>query len=160
MRDVAVVPFRPELAAAFASLNRDWIERFFRLEPTDLEVLGDPEGAIIEPGGQVFFALDGDVPVGTVAAARVSETVFELAKMAVAPSHQGRGLGERLGRAAIDFAWGAGARLLFLETNSRLSTAVRLYERLGFTHAVPPHPSQYARADVYMELRLDVRPRS
>jgi ribosomal protein S18 acetylase RimI-like enzyme len=44
---------------------------------------------------------------------------------------------------------------VFLETNSKLDGAIRLYERLGFRHAPWPHPSDYARGDVYMELRLD-----
>ena len=42
-----------------------------------------------------------------------------------------------------------------LETNSSLDGAIRLYERLGFRHAPWPHPSDYARGDVYMELVLD-----
>ena len=74
--------------------------------------------------------------------------------MAVSPSHQGRGLGERLGREVIEFARVEGASLVYLETNSALANAIRLYERLGFVHAVRPIPSEYARADVYMELRL------
>ena len=154
--DLSIVPFSPRLAAWFASLNQAWIEQYFRMEPADLEVLSDPEGAIIEKGGQIFFALDGEAAVGTVAAVRKGDTAFELAKMAVAPSHQGRGLGDRLGRAVIDYARNAGAQLLFLETSSRLPTAIRLYERLGFVHATPPRPSPYARSDVYMELRLEV----
>jgi len=83
-----------------------------------------------------------------------SSTTFELAKMAVSSEYRGHGLGERLGRATVDFARGAGAELLFLETNSSLANAIRLYQRLGFVHATPPHASEYVRADVYMELRL------
>jgi GNAT superfamily N-acetyltransferase len=154
--EIAIVTFRPELAEAFAALNRAWIERFFTMEAADWKVLRDPEAAIVRPGGQIFFALDGRSPAGTVAVGRVSPTTYELAKMAVTPSHQGRGLGERLGRAAIAFAKQAGAELLFLETNSGLPTAIRLYERLGFAHAQPRSHSPYARADVYME--LDLRP--
>jgi ribosomal protein S18 acetylase RimI-like enzyme len=85
---------------------------------------------------------------------RASATTFELAKMAVTPACQGRGLGERLGREAIAFARRAGAARLFLETNSSLPTAIRLYERLGFVRAEAPVPSPYARADVYMEIDL------
>ena len=96
--------------------------------------------------------------VGTVAAARVSDTAFELAKMAVRPSHQGRGLGRLLAEAAIAFARARGATVMFLDTSSRLATAIALYERLGFRHAAPPVPSRYERADVYMELRLDDDP--
>jgi putative acetyltransferase len=151
---VAITPYRPELAPAFARLNRMWIERLFRLEDSDLTVLNDPQAQVLDPGGQIFFALNGSEPVGTVAAIRVTATTFELAKMAVAPSHQGRGLGEKLGLAAIAFARGAGASLMFLETNSRLVNAVRLYRRLGFDHAPPPHPSVYERSNVYMELRF------
>ena len=151
---VVVVPFQPALAGSFAALNREWIEKFFRIEESDSKVLDDPAQAIIAPGGQIFFALDGNEPVGTAAALRVSASIFELAKMAVRPSHQGRGIGERLAQAVIDYARDEGAEVVFLETNSRLASAIRLYERVGFVHAVPPHPSPYARADVYMELLL------
>jgi GNAT superfamily N-acetyltransferase len=153
-----IVPFRPDLAPAFAELNRAWIERFFHLEDADVHLLNHPETSILEQGGQIFFALDGDTPAGTVAAIRVSPTTFELGKMAVSPSHQGRGLGERLGRTAVDFARTAGAELIFLETNTSLANAIRLYERLGFIHATRPAPSEYERADVYMELRLIAAP--
>jgi len=149
-----IVPFRPDLAPAFGELNRAWIERLFCMEEADRKVLEHPEEAIIRPGGQIFYAMDGNEPVGTVAAIRVTPTTYELAKMAVSPEYRGHGLGERLGRAVVDFARGAGAELLFLETNSSLANAIRLYQRLGFVHATPPHPSEYARADVYMELRL------
>jgi GNAT superfamily N-acetyltransferase/uncharacterized protein YndB with AHSA1/START domain len=152
--NIRIVPFRPELAGAFEELNREWIEKFFRIEESDSKVLDHPESAIIGTGGQIFFALDGSVPVGTAAALRVSDGVFELAKMAVRPAHQGRGTGERLAQAVIDLARKAGARVVFLETNSRLGSAIRLYERVGFVHATPPHRSPYARADVYMELHL------
>jgi len=151
---IAIVPFRPDLAPAFGALNRAWIERLFRIEEVDRKVLDHPEEAIIAPGGQIFFALDGDEPVGTVAAIRVNPTTYELAKMAVSPEYRGHGLGEKLGRAVVDFARGAGAGLLFLETNSSLANAIRLYQRLGFVHVTPPHASEYVRADVYMELRL------
>lgn len=154
---VSIVPFRPELAAAFTELNRAWIERLFTLEEADWKILRDPQAAIIDPGGQIFFALDGATAVGTVAAIRAAPTTVELAKMAVSPSHQGQGLGERLGRAVIDHARAAGAAKVYLETNSRLLNAIRLYERLGFRRAPFPAHSDYARADVYMELAVGAR---
>jgi GNAT superfamily N-acetyltransferase len=154
MTDIRIVPFRRELAPAFQRLNLAWIERLFVVEDADRKVLGDPEHAILAPGGQIFFALDGGEPIGTVAMIRVSAARYELAKMAVAPSHQQRGIGEMLGAAAIAFARDAGAETVFLQTNSRLDGAIRLYERLGFGHAVDPDPPEYARSDVYMELPI------
>ncbi len=154
MTDIRIVPFRRELAPAFQRLNLAWIERLFAVEDADRKVLGDPERAILAPGGQIFFALDGGVPVGTVAMLRVSAGRYELAKMAVASSHQRQGIGVQLGAAAIAFARDAGAETVFLQTNSRLDGAIRLYERLRFRHAADPDPPEYARADVYMELPI------
>ena len=127
----------------------------FAVEPADRKVLDDPQRAIIQPGGMIYFALDGERPVGTVAMILVSPGRYELAKMAVASSHQRRGIGEQLGAVGIEWARRQGAQVVFLQTNSRLDGAIRLYERLGFRHAVDPDPSKYARADVYMELRIE-----
>jgi GNAT superfamily N-acetyltransferase len=155
MTDIRIVAYQRELAPAFQRLNLAWIERLFEVEDADRKVLGDPERAIIAPGGQIFFALDAGEPIGTVAMIRFSAARYELAKMAVAQSHQRRGIGELLGAAAIAFARDAGAETVFLQTNSRLNGAIRLYERLGFRHAADPDPPEYARADVYMELPID-----
>lgn len=159
MSDIAIVPFRAELAADFRRLNLAWIESLFRVEDPDRKVLDDPERAIVAPGGQIFFALDGAAAVGTVAMIHCGDGRYELAKMAVAATHQRRGIGELLGEAGIAWARESGARVVFLETNSRLDNAIRLYERLGFRHAVDPNPTEYARADVYMELTIMHRSR-
>jgi putative acetyltransferase len=155
--DIEIAKFRPELAGDFRRLNLEWIERLFEVEGPDLKVLDDPERAIVADGGMVFFALEGGSVVGTVAMIRAGEGRCELAKMAVATTHQGRGIGEQLGRACKRWAAENGFRTVFLETNSRLGNAIRLYERLGFRHAADPHPSDYARADVYMELPIEAR---
>ena len=156
MSAITVVPFHPRYAADFRRLNLDWIERLFKVEAPDLKVLDDPGHAIIAPGGMIFFALEGDAVVGTVAMIRVTDERFELAKMAVPPTHQGRGIGGLLGSASKSWATKQGIiRTVFLETNSKLANAIHLYERLGFRHAPWPHPSDYARGDVYMEMKIE-----
>jgi GNAT superfamily N-acetyltransferase len=158
MAELVIEPFRAALAPAFARLNRQWIEELFAIEPPDEKVLGDPEREVIVPGGQIFFArADGEI-VGTAAALVHSPGAFELAKMAVTPGWQGRGVGQLLGQAVIDFARSSGARRLFLLTNSQLARAIRLYERLGFVHRPLPSATGYTRADVYMELNLGQPP--
>ncbi len=154
MSGIAIVPFRPEYAAEFRRLNLGWIEGLFKVEAPDRKVLDDPEAAIIARGGMIFFALDDEHVVGTVALIRARDGRCELAKMAVAASHRRLGIGALLGGACKAWAAGQGFRTVYLETNSRLANAIRLYERLGFRHAVDPHPSDYARADVYMELPI------
>jgi ribosomal protein S18 acetylase RimI-like enzyme len=55
---------------------------------------------------------------------------------------------------AIAWARARGVRGLFLVSSSKLTAAIRLYERLGFEHRpLPPDPG-YVTADVYMELTL------
>jgi GNAT superfamily N-acetyltransferase len=154
MNTLRIETFRPELAEAFGRLNRAWIERLFAIEPADEEVLRDPVGQVIAPGGQIFFArLDGEI-VGTAAAVVHTAGTLELAKMAVDPACQGRGIGFQLGQAVIDYARATGARELMLLTNSRLAGAIRLYERLGFLQRPLPPGTGYARADVYMTMLL------
>jgi GNAT superfamily N-acetyltransferase len=149
-----IVPFRRELAPKFVELNLAWIERFFRVEDADRAVLDDCEQAIVNAGGQIFFAVSEEAVIGTAAIIRHSAATYELAKMAVIPAAQGLGAGRQLAEAAIDFAQRAGARKVMLLTNSRLAPALRLYDRLGFKRAPVPADAEYARADVYMELDL------
>jgi GNAT superfamily N-acetyltransferase len=152
---IAVVEFQSAYSADFRRLNLEWIESLFNVEAQDLKVLDDPERAIVAPGGMIFVALENDAVVGTAAMIHVTGERYELAKMAVAPTHRRRGVGELLGRACLDWAAGRAARIVFLETNSRLDNAIRLYERLGFRHAPRRRMSDYARGDVYMELSID-----
>ncbi len=155
MSGISVIPFRRGLAGEFRRLNLDWIQRLFKVEAADLKVLDDPEAAIIGKGGMIFFALERDTVVGTVAMIRVAPQRCELAKMAVTPTHQGRGIGALLGHECRAWAASNGIASVFLETNSALDGAIRLYERLGFRHAPWPHPSDYARGDVYMEMKVE-----
>jgi GNAT superfamily N-acetyltransferase len=154
--EIAIRQFQPGDAAAFRRLNEEWITRFFRIEPKEESVLADPQKTILGSSGRIFFATDGERCVGCCALIRLNDREFEVAKMAVEPSYQGAGIGRRLLLAAIAEGRNAGARRLYLETNHVLTPAIRLYESVGFKHIPADRivPSQYARADVYMELIL------
>jgi ribosomal protein S18 acetylase RimI-like enzyme len=151
-----IVDYRPELAGAFRALNEAWITALFALEDKDREVLGDPEGKIIARGGQVLFVADAGEMVGCVALLKLADGGFEVAKMAVADSHKGRGLGRALMAACVERAKAAGAPRLYLETNSALAPAMALYRSFGFREltGMQRGPSDYARVDVWMELTL------
>ena len=152
--NVEVVPFRADLAPAFERLNRRWIEEFFVIEAADLQVFGDPYASIVEPGGQIFFVLEDGEPRGTCAVMRCDAKVCELAKMAVDSAAQGRGYGNLLIKRAIEFARESGAEKLMLLTNSRLDTAIHLYEKYGFKRVPIRHGDHYSRVDVEMELNV------
>jgi putative acetyltransferase len=154
--EIGIRQFQPGDASAFRRLNEEWITRYFRIEPKEELVLADPQKVILDPGGRIFFATAGEQCVGCCGLIRLNEKEFEVAKMAVEPSHQGAGIGRRLLQSVIEEARSVGAHRLYLETNHVLTPAIRLYESLGFKHIDPDRiiPSAYARADVYMELFL------
>jgi len=141
-------------AEAFRRLNEAWITRHFVLEKKDAEALSDPEGTILAAGGRIFFAVREGETVGCCALLAMGGGEFEIGKMAVTERVQGMGIGRRLLEGVIAEARAAGARRLYLETNAKLTPAVRLYESVGFRH-VPEErvvASPYARANVYMEM--------
>jgi GNAT superfamily N-acetyltransferase len=78
----------------------------------------------------------------------------ELAKMGVRPSAQGKGAGRMLVQAAVARAREMGMRRIYIETNSGLAPALKLYRDAGFEPLKIGVPSPYARADVQLELFL------
>ena len=154
---VTVVPYREEFRSAFEQLNRDWIEQYFVLEEPDLEVFRDPGTKVLQPGGEIFFVLEGHRIQGTCAVLRHDSENCEIAKMAVAPGARGRGYGDLLMQAAIRFATDTGARRIIIVSNTVLAPAIRLYEKHGFVRMPMALDSRYRRANIRMERRLDPR---
>jgi len=148
------VEFRAEHAAAFYKLNRAWLDEHALYEPADEKQLANPLGAIIGVGGAIFVALrDGDV-VGTAAIIPHGDCEVELAKLTVAESERGRGLGRRLVLTAIERARRSGVARVALVSSTRLGNALRLYESMGFVHRPAPEVRPYKTADVFMEMQL------
>lgn len=154
--EVTIREFHSGDEVSFRKLNEEWIEHYFRVEGKEAVILANPKGTILDAGGKIFFALVEERCVGCCALRRMSDGEFEVAKMAVTPDFQGAGIGRKLLRAVIEAGRALGARRLYLETNHILTPAIRLYESIGFRHLPPERivPSEYARADVYMELFL------
>ena len=153
---IEIRDFQSGDAAAFERLNLDWIEHYFEVEPKDREVLGRPEPLILAPGGAIFMAIDAaGGAVGTVGmiAMDSTDTSFELAKMGVAESARGCGVGQRLAEAVINRARTRGAERVYIESSTTLAPAIQLYRKLGFIE-IEGFPSPYARCDIQLELRL------
>jgi DNA-binding MarR family transcriptional regulator/N-acetylglutamate synthase-like GNAT family acetyltransferase len=151
--NIRILPFEARYSRAFKRLNLEWLRRYFRVEPVDERVLSRPS-AILRKGGAVLLAQKGAEIVGTCALLKVSAGRFELSKMAVTEVYQGLGIGRRLLLAAIEVFADLGGDELYLETNSILAPAIKLYESVGFVHAPrPAGPAHYVRADVYMRYK-------
>ena len=151
--EMRIVDFRPDHADAWTALNTAWlVQSGFAIEAKDRKALDDPDGTFLANGGRIFIAEQDGQAVGCCALIRMDDG-FEVSKMTVVPAARGRGLARRLLEVCEVAAREAGAARLYLETNSALRPAIALYESFGFVH-LPPRPTPYARADVFMEKRL------
>ena len=127
MKDLNIVSFKKKYKADFEKLNREWIEEFFHMEDEDFYTLQNPESYVIEKNGEVFFAVYDQTVIGTAAMIPFSESIFELAKMSVTKSFQGRGVGKLLVKRCIQLAQEKKADQICLLTNNSLQPALNRY---------------------------------
>lgn len=150
---IRIAPWEERFAGDFKDISVAWLEEFDLLEPIDLEMLDNPHRDILEPGGQIFFALEGDDVLGTCGMQPVEPGVYEVIKLGVRPEYRGRGTGKVLLEACLDWARAEKAHKVVLYSNHKLQSALRLYRRCGFT-PIPYVPGHYAVSDVQMEQLL------
>jgi ribosomal protein S18 acetylase RimI-like enzyme len=112
--DLATDAYRPALADVAGRASR-----------SELLVVRDTDGRVV---GSVALVLGGDF-------AEVAESDDEAGfrMLVVDPAAQGQGIGELLVSACLDGARSAGKRRMVISTDPRMTSAHRLYERLGFT---------------------------
>ena len=137
----------------FFVLNKAWIEESWILEESDKKDLLNPD-KIIHNGGQVFFALENQKVIGTVAMINSSDDRFELAKMTVQEDFRGKGIANMLMDECLKFAKENKANEIFLISNNSLTIARNLYDKYGFKE-VDLDSQKYDRGNVKMRLTLD-----
>lgn len=155
-RPIDIIPYRHEYRGDFKRLNLEWLDRYGLTESHDHEMLEDPASSVLAGGGRIFLALEDGAVIGTAALLKGEGRDYELAKMSVIPSRQGRGIGRQLLECCIAEAETLGAGRIFLFSNTRLVSALKLYEKFGFK-CVPVSDALFATADVKMELALPRR---
>jgi GNAT superfamily N-acetyltransferase len=96
-----------------------------RAARSELLVVRDAAGRIV---GSVALVLAGDF--GEVTTSE-EEAAFRM--LVVDPAARGKGVGHLLVNACLDRARTAGKRRMVISTDPRMTSAHRLYERLGFT---------------------------
>lgn len=154
LRPMRIIPYAPQYQPDWKRINVAWIAKSFVVEDVDLQVLDHPQENIIDLGGCIILAMEGDAVVGTCALLYSKPGVYQVVKMAVDDAWKGRGYGRVLCEAIIERARQLGGHTLMLYSNrAGAATAIELYRKLGFREL--PLPTQaYARADIYMELPL------
>ncbi len=151
---VDIAEYSCEQKNAFKQLNQRWIEQHWQMEASDHKALDYPQENIVDKGGYIAIASIDNEVVGTCALLKMDNHSFELAKMAVAESAKGLGIGMLLGEHVIQKSRELGAKRIYLESNSVLVPAINLYRKLGFKRVIGVS-SPYQRCNVQMELKID-----
>jgi len=154
---ISIRPFNkdsPSDVSSFRSITNQWIMPF--LEDMDIKMIEDPYGVIVEQlGGYLFVGEDiingADTPtiVGVVGMIKVSTEVYEMVKLGVDQSAQGKGVGRKLAIHCIEKARELNAKKLALESHSSLKAAIKIYESLGFVKI--EGNTHFETADMKME---------
>lgn len=105
-----------------------------------------------EPEKRTYFvAVDGTDAVlggGGLAEYEPLENTAEMQKLYLSDAAKGHGLGKRLVALIEDRARELGYKHLYLETHSRLQTAVHIYEKLGYLRT-EPMTANHATMDLF-----------
>ncbi|SEF63046.1 GNAT family N-acetyltransferase [Vibrio hangzhouensis] len=121
--------------------------------PSDPEVAA-MSGHYVETQGSLYLValVDGKVVGGCGIAPFAShDDVCELKKLFLLPESRGLGLGKKLTEQCLEFASEHGYRQCYLDTLASMTSAIQLYESMGFTHLTQPlEGTIHNRCDVWM----------
>ena len=142
-------------ASIFKSLNLQWLESYFFVEPIDEVILNNPKSKILDPGGPIIMVeLNGKV-IGTFTFIKIEESIFEFSKMAINPIYRGQGHGNSIMKYAISFAKKNEWKKIVLYSNTKLENAIHLYYKYGFLEVEMESNIIYSRGNIKMELSLN-----
>jgi len=117
------------------------------------ELAGLP-GKYAEPKGALLLACDNaGAPLGCIALRPLDEDVCEMKRLFLKPEARGLGLGRALAEAIIVAARDRGYRELRLDTLPSMTSAIALYEGLGFER-IAPYYAPTPDGTVFMALKL------
>ncbi len=151
---ITIIPFESKYAKDFATLNVEWLEKFFSIEPHDALLLEQCEETIINKGGYIFFAKTPNGIAGTFSLIKIEDGVYELGKMAVSPKYQGYKIGQQLLQYCIQFSKDQEWKKLILYSNRVLESAIYIYKKYGFIEIPLEDTPPYKRSNIKMELTL------
>ena len=138
----------------FKSLNLEWLDTYFKVEPIDEQVLNNPEREIIDKGGFIFMIQKNYDTIGTFAFIKKSAKIYEFSKMAITPDERGNGYGNMAMEFLIQFAKNKKWSKLFLYSNTKLKNSIHLYKKYGFKEIPLGKNLIYSRGNIKMELIL------
>ena len=138
----------------YKSLNLEWLNRYFKVEPIDELVLNNPKREVIDKGGFIFMIEKNSDIIGTFAFIKKSENIYEFSKMAIIPDERGNSYGNKAMKFLIQFAKKKKWSRLILYSNTKLKNSIHLYRKYGFKEIPIEKNLIYSRGNIKMELSL------
>ena len=155
MTEYEIINFKNKYSKLFYDLNIEWLNEFFLVEDYDKKILSNPQKHIINKGGSIFFAKKDKKIVGVVALMPTHELdVYELTKMGVEKDFRNQGAGRHLLKKCVEQAKLNKLKKVIIYSNRKLENAIYLYKSFGFIEVELEKNSNYQRADIKLELRL------
>lgn len=151
---VELIEYSDKYAPDFKRINLEWLDKYNLTEEPDRRILDDPPGTILNSGGVIYLARANDAIIGSAALINEHDGVYELAKMAVVPHWQGKGISNLLIEKCLNRARKLKAKKIILFSNHQLQAALGLYQKYGFKR-VEVTDSPFQTADVRMELLME-----
>lgn len=152
--NLRILDYQPHHQPYFERFNKAWIEKYFKLEPIDIQVLENPDEHLLKPGGAIIVAEYQGSPCGVVALKKVNADTMEMTKMAVSEQFQGKKIGLALGEAIMEKARELGAKKVELYSQTDLTAAVTMYRKMGFQE-VSLCDGKYDRCNIKMEIDFE-----
>ncbi len=143
-----IVAYQPCYKQDFIALNTAYVEKFFVMEQADRDILEHVD-EWLDKGAMIYFAVEENQVLATCMAQPLGHAVWEICKLAADEQYQGRGAGQAVFQAAMQYAIRQGAEKLTLISNRILKPALHIYEKFGFQE-VPLEKAYwgYDRADI------------
>ncbi len=145
-----IIKYQSKYKDDFVSLNKAWIEKYFKMEQEDYDVLNNVD-ELLKGGAMVFFAVENDTVLTTCMSMPLNNSDWEICKLAADEKYQDKGAGSAVFKACMDYAKKQGAKKLIIVSNSILKSALHIYKKFGFKEIPMDKTHNYERGDVQFE---------
>ncbi|MCD8181479.1 MAG: GNAT family N-acetyltransferase [Firmicutes bacterium] len=147
-----IIQFEERYRQDFIDFNTDWIvSNFGFLEKHDIETFEKIDDEL-RKGAMIFFAVENDTALAACMAMPMSETTWEICKLASNKNVPHKGAGSAVFKTSMDWALEHGAQRLFILSNSKLKPALHIYKKFGFKE-VKLDNYEYVRGDIAFEYK-------
>ncbi len=148
-----VIEYQEEYKKYFIQFNTDWIrDNFGVLEEEDMATFDHVEESLAK-GAMIYFAVEGENVLATCMAKPMEDGIWEICKLGSNKHIPHQGAGSAVFEAAMNWAIRHGAKKLFIISNSRLKSALHIYEKYGF-HEIKLDDYEYVRGDIAFEYNI------